>query len=47
MFCYFLRARSELRNREKRRKQAFLNIKDNEIAASNIRITFFRNLNSF
>ena len=36
MFYYFLRARSGLRNREKREKQAFLNIKDNEIAASKI-----------
>ena len=35
MSCYFLRAYPE-----KRRKQAFLNIKDDEIAASNI-IRFF------
>ena len=46
MFYYFLRARSGLRNR-KREKQAFWDIKNNEIAASNIRKTFFKNLNSF
>ncbi len=47
MFYYFLRARSGLRNRKKIGKQAFWNIKNNEIAAFNIRNTFFRNLNNF
>ena len=31
----------------KKEKQTFLNIKDNEIAASNIIFFFFRNLKSF
>ena len=36
MYYYFFLARSRLRNREKEKKQIFLNIKDNETAASNV-----------
>ena len=46
MFIYILRAHSGLCNRKKEKKQAFLNIKNDETFSFYMNI-FFRNLNSF